>query len=64
MLVVRGAPNEDMMRASRNLAEVKVAAARGVNVYDMLSHKTLVITKDALDRRSSSAPRRAEWETA
>jgi len=50
VLVVLASPNEDMMRASRNLAKVKVLPLLGLNVYDVLKHKTLVITRDALEQ--------------
>ena len=50
VLVVLASPNEEMMRASRNLAKVKVLPLLGLNVYDVLKHKTLVITRDALEQ--------------
>jgi len=53
VLVVLASPNEDMMRASRNLAKVKVLPLLGLNVYDVLKHKTLVITRDALEQLAS-----------
>src|SRR4029079_18328626 len=36
VLVVLASPNEEMMRASRNLAKVKVLPLLGLNVYDVL----------------------------
>jgi large subunit ribosomal protein L4 len=53
VLVVLASPNEGMMRASRNLAKVKVLPLLGLNVYDVLKHKTLVITRDALEQLAS-----------
>jgi len=50
VLVVLASPNEDMTRASRNLAKVKVLPVLGLNVYDVLKHKTLIITRDALEQ--------------
>jgi large subunit ribosomal protein L4 len=50
VLVVLGAVNEPVMRAARNLPKVKVLLVGGINVYDVLKHATLVITRDALDQ--------------
>jgi large subunit ribosomal protein L4 len=47
-LVVTSAPNETVELAARNLPGVKTAAADGLNVYDVLAHDRLVITKDAV----------------
>jgi len=50
VLVVLGAANEAVMRASRNIPHVKVLLAGGFNVYDVLKHQTLVLTRDALEQ--------------
>jgi large subunit ribosomal protein L4 len=47
-LVVLAEPDPAVMRAARNLATVKVLLVGGVNVYDVLKHATLVMTRDAL----------------
>jgi large subunit ribosomal protein L4 len=36
-------------RASKNLPHVQVMHQFGLNVYDILKHRSLVITKDALE---------------
>lgn len=56
-LVVDGAAvNESVARAARNLKGVDVLPARGANVYDIMRHETLVLTRDgaaALSERLS-----------
>jgi large subunit ribosomal protein L4 len=47
-LVVLAAENVGVMRAARNLPHVKVILVGGLNVYDVLKHATLVLTRDAL----------------
>jgi large subunit ribosomal protein L4 len=49
VLFVLGAENEAVMRAARNLPTVKVLLVGGFNVYDVLKHETLVLTRDALE---------------
>ncbi len=49
-LVVVAAPDETLARASRNLPNVKVLPLGGLNVYDVLKHATLVMTRDALQQ--------------
>jgi large subunit ribosomal protein L4 len=48
VLVVLAEANEAVMRAARNLPQVKVILVGGINVYDVLHHGTLVMTRDAL----------------
>jgi large subunit ribosomal protein L4 len=43
-------PQENFTRAARNLAEVDVLPSIGANVYDILRHETLVLTRAAVDR--------------
>ena len=51
VLVVDGAAvNEDFARAARNLAGVNVLPAVGANVYDILKHDTLVLTRAAVEK--------------
>jgi large subunit ribosomal protein L4 len=38
------------MRAARNLPRVKVLLVGGLNVYDVLKHATLVLTREALEQ--------------
>jgi large subunit ribosomal protein L4 len=49
-LVVLGAADEQVERAARNLADVKALRADGLNVYDLLRYRHLVLTKDAVMR--------------
>jgi large subunit ribosomal protein L4 len=53
VLVVLAGPDDAVMRAGRNLPQVKVIATVGLNVYDVLNHEWLVITRDALEQLSA-----------
>src|SRR5262249_22750626 len=48
VLVVTGGAHQALARAARNLKDVKVLRAEGVNVYDVLRHKQLLLTRDAV----------------
>jgi large subunit ribosomal protein L4 len=50
VLIVLGSPNDAVMLAGRNLPKVKVLLVGGLNVYDMLKHHTLILTREALDQ--------------
>jgi len=47
-LLVTADGNETVKRASQNIMGVSSAAAQNLNVYDVLAHNKLVITKDAV----------------
>jgi large subunit ribosomal protein L4 len=47
-LIVDSLENGDLVRGSRNLATSKVVPPEGLNVYDVLNHKHLVVTADAV----------------
>jgi large subunit ribosomal protein L4 len=49
-LFVDSRDNENFARASRNVSEWKVVDPLAVNVYDVMSHGTLVVSKEALSR--------------
>jgi len=49
-LVVLGGADDAVERAARNLPNVKVLQAGGLNVYDVLGHATLVFTKAGLEQ--------------
>ena len=50
-LVIDGAEvNESFARAARNIADLDVLPSVGANVYDILRHETLVLTRAAVDR--------------
>jgi large subunit ribosomal protein L4 len=46
-LIVDGKGNEKLVRGTRNLPRAKWLAPEGLNVYDILDHDTLVITRDS-----------------
>ena len=47
-LLVTSVESNNMEIATRNLAGVKITSSGSLNVYDVLSYQTLVLTKDAL----------------
>ena len=47
-LVVTAAPNRNVGRSARNIPGVKALPVGNLNVYDLLLHDNLVITKDAV----------------
>jgi large subunit ribosomal protein L4 len=50
-LVVGGSElDENFALASRNITSMDVLPAQGINVYDILRHETLVLTKEAVDQ--------------
>ena len=49
VLVIDGeSVNEGFVKAAGNLPGVNVLPAMGANVYDILNHDTLILTKDAV----------------
>jgi large subunit ribosomal protein L4 len=50
VLIIGGSElDQNFALAARNLPHVDVLPVQGVNVYDVLRHDTLVLTKDAVD---------------
>lgn len=49
MLLVLDAADEKVIRSARNLPKVKVLLADGINVYDVLDHRNLVMTTGAVN---------------
>ncbi|MCG7410634.1 50S ribosomal protein L4 [Paenibacillus sp. ACRRX] len=49
-LVVVPEYNDNVALSARNIPSVKLVAADGVNVYDVLRHQNLIITKDAVSK--------------
>jgi large subunit ribosomal protein L4 len=47
-LLVDGKQNQHLAKSARNLAAAKCLPPEGLNVYDILNHKSLVIARDAL----------------
>ena len=51
VLVIGGeSVDEGFAKAARNLPHVNVLPAIGANVYDILKHDTLILTKDAVEK--------------
>lgn len=49
-LVVMAAPDQNVSKSARNIQGVKAAQVGNLNVYDLLVHDKLVITRDAVTR--------------
>lgn len=47
-LVVTGEVNENVIKSARNIEGITPVAAASVNVYDVLNHGKLILTKDAV----------------
>ena len=47
-LIVMDGSNKNVMLSARNIPNVKTAGVNTTNVYDLLKHDTLVLTKDAV----------------
>lgn len=49
-LVVTAEKTEAVFKSARNIPGIKPLSVPGLNVYDLLAHNTLVITRDAVTR--------------
>lgn len=49
-LIVTGNGDAALERAARNLATAKVLRSEGLNVFDVLRHQHLILTRDAVDQ--------------
>lgn len=49
VLIVDGKANANLVRGARNLASSQWLAPEGLNVYDILRHETVVLTKSAVE---------------
>lgn len=49
-LVVTAEPDKNVELSARNIPGVTPMASRGLNVYDILAHEKLVITREAVER--------------
>ena len=47
-LIVIPAPDAAVERASRNIKGIKVSIGKALNVYDILKHDEMIITRDAI----------------
>jgi large subunit ribosomal protein L4 len=50
VLIVDGKTNANLVRGARNLASSQWLAPEGLNVYDVLRHETLIITRSAVEQ--------------
>ncbi|MCL1986105.1 MAG: 50S ribosomal protein L4 [Betaproteobacteria bacterium] len=48
-LVVAGGVQETLVRSARNIPGITLITAEGLNVYDILKHKQLVLLQDAVE---------------
>jgi large subunit ribosomal protein L4 len=53
-LIVDGKANDKLVRGAKNLATSQWLAPEGINVYDILRHDTLVMTKSAVESITST----------
>ena len=53
-LLVEAAENRNLLLASRNLERVKFVPTRDLNVYDLLSHKQVLLTEPAARKLSEA----------
>jgi len=49
-LFVMDGSNTNVMLSARNIPSVKTAAVNTINVYDILNHENLVVTKEAVEK--------------
>lgn len=49
-LVVIGSENENLVKSARNVRDVKVLRHEGINVYDLLRHKSIVMVRDSVEK--------------
>ncbi|MBA2647348.1 MAG: 50S ribosomal protein L4 [Pyrinomonadaceae bacterium] len=70
-LVVDSVENENLFLASRNVKRTKVVTSRGLNIYDLLYHEKLVLSRAAaeelthmLDPQAKESGERAKEEAA
>lgn len=48
-LIITSATNENLERSSRNVPNIKVMRTEGLNVYDILKHRKLVLLKGSIE---------------
>jgi large subunit ribosomal protein L4 len=48
-LIVDSLENENLIRSSRNIQKTKVTNSFGLNIYDLLYHEKLVVSRAAID---------------
>ncbi len=63
-LIVDSLTNESLLRASRNVKSAKVVSSRGLNIYDLLYHDKLVLSRTAAEELSRNLDPHAAKGTA
>jgi large subunit ribosomal protein L4 len=63
-LLVDAKTNENLVRGAKNLAASQWLAPEGLNVYDILRHDTLVLTKDAANAVTEALKPKAKVSNA
>jgi large subunit ribosomal protein L4 len=48
-LIVDNLDNENLIRSSRNVQKTKITNSYGLNIYDLLYHEKLLVSRAALD---------------
>ena len=48
-LIIDSLDNENLIRSSRNVQKIKVTNSYGVNIYDLLYHEKLIVTRAAVE---------------
>ena len=51
-LIVDSLDNENLVRSSRNVQKTKIVSSYGLNIYDLLYHEKLLISKTAIEELS------------
>ncbi len=49
-LVIVSSDNENLRKSARNIPDVKVLRDDGLNVYDLLRHKNIVMVRDSVEK--------------
>ncbi len=49
-LVIVSSDNENLHKSARNIPDVKVLRDDGLNVYDLLRHKNIVMVRDSVEK--------------
>ena len=47
-LVITATDDKNVILSARNIADVQTATPSTINVYDVMNHSTVVVTKDAV----------------
>lgn len=61
--LIVGSPNANLVLSSRNLREVTLVSAENLNVYDLLTHEQVALTRDSatqLEKRLANGQEKAQ----